>query len=126
MAIPPSRKCLLRDMKRDNHVGLTRFKNMTSSLITVWLLKEERERKALYQRFLIYFYLFYFEHYKKSVVQQVYETLATTKKANGDSVFVFWDKQCLNYGQNWEAGFLNGLRNATVIVLLISMKVCNF
>lgn len=49
--------------------------------------------------------------------------MAPKKKKNGDEVFTFWDKQCLNYGQDWQLGFLHGLKNAKVILLLISEKV---
>jgi hypothetical protein len=50
----------------------------------------------------------------------LYEKLAVKKKKTGTALFVFWDKQCLNYGQDWEEGFLNGLKNSQQIVLLIS------
>lgn len=45
------------------------------------------------------------------------------KKKNGEAVSVFWDVQCLNYGQNWEKSFVQGLCNSRVILLLISEKV---
>jgi len=61
----------------------------------------------------------------KSVVQLVYEHLSCERKDTGEPVFVFWDKECLNYGMNWEQGFLAGLLNASLIVLLISMKTLN-
>lgn len=38
-------------------------------------------------------------------------------------MFVFWDQLCLNFGQNWQEGFLLGLQNSSVIVLLISSQV---
>lgn len=56
-------------------------------------------------------------------VRTLYEALAAKKKKNGDSVYVFWDVQCLNIGQNWERSFVQGLSNARVIILLISVKV---
>lgn len=59
------------------------------------------------------------------LVEVIYLKLAATKKPDGQSVFVFWDKKCLNYGQNWENGFLHGLQSAKVILLLLSMKVCS-
>ncbi len=39
-------------------------------------------------------------------------------------VFCFWDRQCLCDGQDWEKGFLHGLQNSDVIILLISTEVC--
>lgn len=57
------------------------------------------------------------------MVECVYELLARQRKASGASVVTFWDKQCLNNGQNWENGFLHGITSSTIIVLLISMKV---
>lgn len=60
---------------------------------------------------------------QKPVVQQVYECLATKKKNNGQSIFVFWDKKCISNGQDWEHGYLHGMQNSQAIVLLISDKV---
>jgi hypothetical protein len=45
------------------------------------------------------------------LIQLLYEALAVCKKKSGTPVSVYWDKKCLNFGQNWEAGFLNGLKN---------------
>lgn len=45
------------------------------------------------------------------------------KKNTGKPLFVFWDKKCLNYAQDWEEGFLNGIQTSDVIVLLMSNKV---
>lgn len=53
----------------------------------------------------------------------IYDHLAVKKKKSGLPVFVFWDQKCLNFGMNWESGFLSGLKNAKVIVLLITNKV---
>lgn len=57
------------------------------------------------------------------VVQIIYDRLAVKKTKSGIPIFVFWDKKCLNYGANWESGFLSGLKTAKVIILLISNKV---
>lgn len=62
---------------------------------------------------------------EKGVAQLVYEKLAVERGNDSLPVFVFWDQQCLNYGQNWLVGFVNGLENSTVIVLLISPTVCS-
>jgi len=59
---------------------------------------------------------------KRGMVQMLYESFANLRKQSGDPVFVFWDFKCLNFGQNWEQGFLNALKNSRVIVLLVSMK----
>ena len=53
----------------------------------------------------------------------VYESIACLKKSNAQPVLAFWDKKCLNYGKNWEQGFVIGLLNAKVVILLISEKV---
>lgn len=60
---------------------------------------------------------------KGGIVEMVYERLAVVRGKDHKSLFVFWDRKCLNYGQDWEKGFLNGLLNSQVIVLLISTKV---
>jgi hypothetical protein len=57
----------------------------------------------------------------------MYESLSAQKKSiTNESVVVFWDAQCLNIGQNWERGFLQGVMHAQVIVLLVSAKVFPF
>lgn len=60
------------------------------------------------------------------MVQQVYDHLSRERTMTGDPVFLFWDQKCLNYGMNWEQGFLAGLTNAAIIVLLISLPVLIF
>lgn len=57
------------------------------------------------------------------MVQLIYDSFALLRKKNQEPVFVFWDSKCLNYGQNWEKGFLHALVSSKVIILLISMKV---
>jgi len=57
------------------------------------------------------------------LVELVYTKIARQKKGNGDPVYVFWDKKCLNYGRDFQKGFLHGLTSSNVIILLISMKV---
>jgi len=53
----------------------------------------------------------------------VYDKLAVQKeRKTGMTTFVFWDAKCLNYGQDWEKGFLNGIKTSHVIVLLVSNK----
>lgn len=61
---------------------------------------------------------------EQGLVQMVYNQLAVKKFNNGNPVFVFLDKHCLNYGQNWENGFLAGLKSSQIIVLLMSNQVC--
>jgi hypothetical protein len=41
-------------------------------------------------------------------------------KTDGTRISVFLDKRCLNVGEDWEVGFLNGIAYAKLIVLLIS------
>ncbi len=53
----------------------------------------------------------------------IYERLAVKKKKTGIPIFVYWDKKCLNFGQDWENGFMNGLKTSQLIVLLVSTKV---
>jgi len=56
-------------------------------------------------------------------VELIYWHLASQKSQYSRDLFVFWDKMCLNDGQDWEEGFLHGITNSTVIILLISNKV---
>lgn len=53
----------------------------------------------------------------------LYDKLAVGRGNDRKPLFIFWDKKCLSYGQDWEQGFLNGLLTSQVIVLLISSKV---
>jgi hypothetical protein len=57
------------------------------------------------------------------LVELVYWQLAPQKLQNGADISVFWDKMCLNDGQDWEWGFLHGITSSAVIVLLLSNKV---
>ena len=59
------------------------------------------------------------------MVEIVYEHIAYQKKCNTEAVLAFWDKKCLNFGRNWEKGFLTGLLSAQVVILLVSEKVYN-
>lgn len=61
--------------------------------------------------------------FKKTVIQVLYDSLSCKKRENGESIFVFWDQECLNFGQDWQRGFLLGFVNTKVIVLLISAQV---
>lgn len=56
-------------------------------------------------------------------MQKIYEKLAVDRGEDRKPIFVYWDRKCLRFGLNWEKGFLNGLLNSQVIVLLISAKV---
>lgn len=62
-----------------------------------------------------------FQEPANGIVEVIYNLLATQNKQGG--VLTFWDKKCLNYGQHWENGFLHGIDSASIIVLLVSMKV---
>jgi len=59
------------------------------------------------------------------VVEKMFKYLAVKKDKQGNAFYVFWDKQCLNDGQNWESGFIHGIQNSQVIVLLISNSTVN-
>ena len=67
-----------------------------------------------------HFFLNYRVACEKEVVEEIYKVLACAKLKHGTSVHVFWDSKCLNYGQNWEKGFLGWLQRSRVIVLFIS------
>ncbi len=58
------------------------------------------------------------------LVQKFYDLLAVAKTPIlGNPTYVYLDKKCLNYGQNWQDGFINGLKNSQVVVLIISKTV---
>jgi hypothetical protein len=45
----------------------------------------------------------------------VYEKMAVQQGSDRQPLYSFWDKKCLNFGQNWETGFLNALLKSRVI-----------
>lgn len=100
--------------KTNRHAGLTTLPNTISS----WAI--ELQTRCW---FFLLIKLSLVNINKKSVVQELYEHLSLKKKGPGNNVFVFWDQKCLNFGQNWQEGFLLGLQNSSVIVLLISSQV---
>lgn len=61
-----------------------------------------------------------FLSYRVATDQALVESLAFALASGSDSRTVFLDKHCLNNGEEWEVGFLNALRTANLIVLLIS------
>ncbi|KAJ3082332.1 hypothetical protein HDU99_002989, partial [Rhizoclosmatium hyalinum] len=67
-----------------------------------------------------------FISYRVSSEAQVAKWLASLiervgrRRCNKD-IRVFLDSNCLNKGEDWEQGFLNGLRNSKLIVYLISV-----
>jgi len=54
------------------------------------------------------------------LAEKIALSLNGLKKSDGESFSVFLDKKCLNVGEDWEVGFLNGLQYSKLIVLLIS------
>lgn len=54
----------------------------------------------------------------KSLTQAIERAYSSLSK----SLTMFWDAQCLPIGEDWEKGFLNCLRNSSVIILLVSRK----
>ncbi|KAI8804196.1 hypothetical protein BJ742DRAFT_826094 [Cladochytrium replicatum] len=44
------------------------------------------------------------------------------KRRLGNKMSVFWDQKCLNDGQNWKEGFINGLQQSRAIVYLLSAE----
>ncbi len=75
--------------------------------------------------FLFYYIFFQEYNFDNGVVQLIYEKLAV-KRYRGIPLKVFWDKKCLNYGQDWEQGFFQGLITSQVIILLMSNRVWEF
>ena len=67
-----------------------------------------------------HFFLNYRVACEKSVVEVMYTALACAKLKHDTTAQVFWDSKCLNYGQDWEMGFLGWLKMSKVIVLFIS------
>ena len=87
-------------------------------------------KKSSYHYTIVSFYLFEYsiplilKEPDGGLVELVYQRLAPTK-LDAEDIFVFWDKKCLNYGQDWEKEFLNALITSTAIILLISNKVAS-
>ena len=73
------------------------------------------------QMSLIFF--IYIQEPEFGMVQKVYDLVAIKKNRKGQAIITFLDKYCLNYGQDWEKGFLDGLLGSGIILLLISVQV---
>jgi len=56
----------------------------------------------------------------KDLAIKLFYALSAETKEDGKAIRPFLDAECLNDGEEWEAGFLNGLEHAAVILLLIS------
>ncbi len=53
-----------------------------------------------------------------------YSKLSIQKKQDGSPLFAFWDKKCLNFGQDFQEEFTNALVLSRAVILLISNSVC--
>ena len=53
-------------------------------------------------------------------VKALYEAFEEADLGKGRKPVVFWDTKCLNYGEDWRAGFSSGLLRSSVVVLLVS------
>jgi len=54
------------------------------------------------------------------LARELFKDLSGRTRSDGKPISVFLDQFCLNESESWELGFLNGLKNAALIVLLIS------
>jgi len=57
---------------------------------------------------------------EKDLAEKLFLALSLETKSDGKPIIPFLDAVCLNDGEDWEVGFLNGLENAALLVLLIS------
>lgn len=53
-------------------------------------------------------------------MQTLIKSLEMSPSSKSKSLTMFWDRQCLPIGQDWEQGFVNVLRNCGCIIVLIS------
>jgi len=56
----------------------------------------------------------------KDLALKLFYALSAETKEDGEAFRPFLDVECLNDGEEWEAGFLNGLQSAAVILCLVS------
>jgi len=56
----------------------------------------------------------------KDLAIKLFYALSAEIKEDGKAYRPFLDAECLNDGEEWETGFLNGLKTAAVILLIIS------
>ncbi|KAJ3229309.1 hypothetical protein HDU78_009105 [Chytriomyces hyalinus] len=56
---------------------------------------------------------------EKHTAVNLHSALSTTK-LNETPLHIYLDQRCLENGKSWENGFLNGLRNSKLVVLLLS------
>ncbi len=116
IATPNGNKCWTHNMESHHF-----FINYRSSV---------EGRKTSSVRFYSFFFSLTNCYYKSQepvggFAQLIYEKLSQQIQ-NGNHSSVFYDKKCLNFGQNFEDEFLHGLTSARVIVLLVSFKVLKY
>jgi len=56
----------------------------------------------------------------KDLALKLFYALSAETRSDGKNFRPFLDAQCLNDGEEWETGFLNGLEHSAVILMLIS------
>jgi TIR domain len=61
-----------------------------------------------------------FISYRAATEDGVAELLQSRLQEN--NITIFLDKRCLNYGEDWQIGFLEGLQNSTYLFYLISER----
>ncbi len=66
-----------------------------------------------------HFFLNYRSANEPDVAEILYNALASVKDYD---VISFWDKKCLNLGQDWELEFMRFLTTSKIIILLLSHK----
>jgi len=57
---------------------------------------------------------------EKDLAEKLFLALSLETKSDGKPIIPFLDAVCLNDGEDWEVGFLNGLEHAALLILLIS------
>jgi hypothetical protein len=103
--------------------------NVISTTFSSTIGLQLREENQIVPLLYLFFLCFMFQVSLKIIqegdggfVEFVYNNLAP-KKLNGEDISVFWDQQCLNYGQDWEEGFIHALTSSTAIILIMSDQV---
>ncbi len=110
---------------------------LTTRLITIFssVIDQVRKEKSVLIQLQYVIAIFFFplvlftfsfkiqeNNYENGIAQMIYDKLSVQRN-KGKPLFTFCDKKCLNYGEEWEHGILQGLTTSKVIILLMSDKV---
>jgi len=106
-------KAVAHGVKNTNRVITEEFGSLKASIQGSWVCKAHESHRHD-------FFLSYRVSSEKELANALYIELNKRKRSDGKTIRAFLDAFCLRDGENWQDGFLHGVAQSRVIVLLIS------